>query len=148
MTDRDLGPGGAGNSGSGLVDIAIDHIGTSTGSSVGTGQTGGGNAVEILTSDRDTSNGASKTRELLDGGLQGGDLLGESSITTRCPHTEQQRGVCVLSGLESSDGSVGSAILNHGVETGRGEAAAGTRETLCGCEFILEVIVGLGGSVA
>ena len=82
VTDRDLGPGGARNSGSGLIDVAVDHVGTGAGSSIGTGQTSGGDTVEILTADRDTRNGASEAGECLDGGRQGGDFVGEIRITT------------------------------------------------------------------
>lgn len=122
MADRATGQGGVGNGIAHLLDVSDDRAGLSAGILVVL-DPNRGDAVEILTADRDTITNASKRATIGgDGRLQSLELVGKGSIASRRPHAEEQVGASLDSGRDSRDRGVGSCALHHGVETRTGKA--------------------------
>jgi hypothetical protein len=129
----------------GLLNV-LDQLGRSS-AGVLAGNTPLGVAVEVLTADGDTDDEIGElVTVLLDGGLESADLVVEAGVTSRCPHAEKESGLCVDGSLDGLDDLVGSAVLDHGVQTGA-SPAIGARELLCGVELIFKVDLLLRGVI-
>ena len=130
-----------------LVDVADEGLGASTG--VGAGELAGGSlTVEVLTTNGDTGNKfVELTAVLVNGLLEGSNLLVESLLASRGPETEEQAGLGADGGGNGGDGLVGSAVLDHGVETSAGKGAIGAGEVGGSLEIPLKVSLGLALAV-
>jgi hypothetical protein len=141
---------GAGDGRANLLDVGNELLGLDTGAGVGLGA-GDRVAVHILATDGDTDDQLGEVITVLaDGGLESGDLVGH--VTSGGPETEKQLGLLLNGGGDSLNGGVGGTALDHGVETGTGEAGLAD-EGLGGGEVLLEVglvlaaAISLGGTV-
>lgn len=150
VTDGGAAQGSAGDGRLDLLDVVDQGVGvdTDTGLVLGTSD---GVTVEILAADGDTDDQLGEGLAVgVDGGLEGGDLVVD--VAAGGPETEQERGLRGNSSGNSLDGVVGGTALDHGVQTGTGEA--GGADEVLGClELGLEVglvvvaTVGLGGTI-
>lgn len=130
-----------------LRDIRGESSGTSSDAGI-VGDTSGCDSVKILRSDRNTSNQRCESSAVLgDGSLEGVDLVGDGSLTSRGPQTEQKSGLGVDGGLNSRCRAVGRATLDHGVQTCACERVDWANEVLSTRELALEVGRLFGGAV-
>ena len=98
-----------------------------------------GRPVKILGADGDTDDEVGQsTSILLDSSAQSIKLVLKDIAAGRGPKSQQQTGLGVDSGLDSRDGGVGSATLDHSVQTSRGETRSVWKILSTG-EFGLEV---------
>ena len=111
MTDRGLGKRGVGDGVADLFDVVDENIRSDTGILL-VQETGGGDAIEVLASDRYTRNERAQIVAVLaDGLLQGRQLVGEAGITGRSPETEEQRSFGRDGSRNSRNRVVGSSSL-------------------------------------
>lgn len=141
VTNRDARKRSAGKGILHLVDVANDGVWRGTGV-LAIEDTGGRDPVQVLRADRNAGNEAVELGAVSgDGGLQGGELVGEVGIPSRAPQAKQQGGLGADGSWNGLDGRVRSAALlnwmlacpevrhvnktkrthNHGVQTGRVE---------------------------
>lgn len=129
---------GSGNGTADLLDVLDEFTGLSTRTGL-VFNASGCDTVEILAADRNTNNQVSEGRSvLLDGSLQGNDLIVHICLTSRCPKSKEKGGLGVNGSLDSLDDSVLGAVLDHGVQTSR-SPSIGAREGLGSIEFVLKV---------
>lgn len=122
MTDGGAAQGGARDSALDGLDTLDQVLGAHADASIGL-NTGDGVTVQILRTDGDTDNQLGEGGTVgADGRSQGSDLVVD--VTTGGPETEQQGSLLLNGGLNSLNGSVGGATLNHSVQTGAGEAGS------------------------
>jgi hypothetical protein len=150
VTEGNVAQAGAGDSGANLLDVRDELLGLDTGAGVGLGASDRV-TVHILRTDGDTDDQLGEVFTVLaDGGLESGDLV--LHVASGDPETEKQLGLLRNGGGDSLNGGVGGTALDHGVETGTGEAGLAD-EGLGGGEILLEVglilaaAISLGGTV-
>jgi len=150
VTDGSITQTGARDNGANLLDIGDKLLGLNAGTGIGLGASDGV-TVHVLTTDGDTNDELSEILTILaDGGLESGNLI--VHVTTRGPKTQQQLGLLLNGGRDGLNGGVGGTTLDHGVETGTGEAGV-TDQSLGGGKILLEVglvlaaAISLGGTV-
>jgi hypothetical protein len=110
-------------------------------------------AIQVLAPDGNTGNQAGELSSVLgDGGREGGEFVGEIGVAGRGPETEEQS--CV-GGDRRGDGFCGrvcGAALDHGVETGAGEARGadellGRGKEVCELRLCDDGAIRVGGTV-
>jgi hypothetical protein len=70
---------------------------------------------------------------LADGILESSELIVENGLSLGCPKTKKKGGVGSNGSGDGTNNSVGCAILDHSVETGRVPSTSGVK-TLLGAE--------------
>jgi hypothetical protein len=126
-----------------LLDVLDQLLGLSTGARLVL-DAGGSDAVQVLTTDRDTDHKVRKGSAVLgNGSLERCNLVVEAGLAGRAPHAEQQGCLGVDGCLDGLDDAVLSAVLNHGVQTSTGPSV-GARELLGCVELIFKVYETLG----
>lgn len=111
MSDRGSREGGAGDGLADLFDVGDQGGGLSSVAGLG-GDAGGRETVEVLAADGETGDAAGElVAVLLDGTLQGGDLVVDAFLAGGRPDSEEEGGVCGDGGGDGGDGVVGSSAL-------------------------------------
>jgi len=138
MSNLGAAGGGACNERSNLADVVDKHIRAYT-NTIGIG-TDGTVAVEILAAYGDGLNTVGELGTVSgDGSAEGGELVVEVSLTSRSPQSEEKGCGCVDGSGDSRDDGVSGSSLDHGVETGTGEARSAL-EILCVVEEVNEAL--------
>lgn len=145
MADGGAAQGSTGDGGADLVDVVDKLCGFDTETGVGL-DTSDGVTVKILTADGDTDD------QVCEGIAVGGDSGCEGSnlvahVTTGSPETEEKSGLLLDSRGDGLNGAVGSATLDHGVQTGTSEGIVGSNEVLSSSKLGLEVGLGLEAAI-
>lgn len=151
VTDGSAAQGGAGDGRLDLLDVGDQQVGVDTNTGVVLGASDRV-TVEILATDGDTDDQLGEGLAVgADGGLESGNLVVD--VAAGGPETEQEGSVLGDGSGNGLDGVVGGTTLDHGVQTGTGEAAGGADELLGRLELSLEVglvvvaAINLGGTV-
>lgn len=111
MSDRGARQRGAGDGLADLADVRDESRGLSSVASLGS-NAGGRETVEVLAADGETGDTAGELiTVLLDGTLQGGDLVVDAFLASRRPDSEEEGCVCGDGSGDGRDGVVGSSAL-------------------------------------
>lgn len=111
MSNRGAGQRGAGDGLADLPNVRDQVGGLSSVASLGS-NAGGRETVEVLAADGETGDAAGEVGTvLLDGTLQGGDLVVDAFLASRRPDSEEEGGVCGDGSGDGRDGVVGSSAL-------------------------------------
>ena len=144
MTDGRVAEGGAGDGRADPLDVGDELVRVDADAGVGL-DTVDGVAVEVLAADGDADDELGEgVAVLVDGLLEGGDLVVHAAAGG--PETEQEGGLLGDGGGDGGDGVVGGTPLDHGVETGAGEAG-GADEVLGGLELCFKVGLNLAAAI-
>lgn len=137
VTDGNIGEDGILDELTDLANVVDENVGRLTVTTLLL-DTGLGDAVQVLGTDRDTDGQVGKTlgAELADGGLESGKLVVESLLVLGSPETEKKSGVGLDGSGNGGDDSVSSAVLDHGVETSRGVVGDGLGRLELGGESV------------
>lgn len=151
VTDGGVAQASAGNGGTDLLDVGDKLLGLNTGAGVRL-RASDGVTVHIFATDGDTNDELGEVITILaDGRLESGNLV--VHVASGGPKTQEQLGLLLNGGRNGLNGSVGGTTLDHGVQTGTGEAGATLDEGLGGGEVLLEIglvfaaAISLGGTI-
>lgn len=145
MADEGTLQGSTSDGLSDLIDILHQHVRVNAGIRPRSDALGRF-AIQVLAADRDAVNDAGEISSVLpDSSLQSGDLVGEGSVTGRCPETQQERGPGLDGSRDGGDGITGGTGLDHGIESGAGPTLCALEIGGCG-ELGLKIGLSLGSS--
>ena len=113
VTDWNAGHASIGECGADLLDV-IDNVGRLCSGTRVILDASGGDAVEVLGTNRDAYDEACELGFILgDSRCKGGDFVCKVSLACRCPEAKEQSGAGVDGCCDGFGGCVGGATLNH-----------------------------------